>query len=210
MSYGDLRREYERAALDEASVVADPFEQFRRWFDEAVRLELALPNTMVLATADPQGKASVRAVLMKGFDAQGFVFYTDYESRKAQELETNPWASALFFWEPLERQVRIEGPVTRTSSTESDAYYASRPLGSRLGAWASPQSRVIPDRAALERRLQEAHLRHGDSPPRPEGWGGYRIQPASFEFWQGRPDRLHDRLVYRARAGGWTIERLGP
>jgi pyridoxamine 5'-phosphate oxidase len=209
MSFADIRREYTRAALDEKTVARSPFEQFDAWFREALHLPLA--NTFALATADGTGRPSVRAVLLKGFDQRGFVFYTSYRSRKGRELDQNPYAGMLFWWEPLERQIRIEGRVERITAQESDAYFASRPLGSRLGAWASPQSETLPDRTKLEQRLAEAIGQHGEQPPRPPHWGGLRLVPAWFEFWQGRADRLHDRIAYRPdAAGGWVIERLAP
>jgi pyridoxamine 5'-phosphate oxidase len=211
MSFADIRREYTLARLDEQSVARDPFEQFDAWFSHALEAKVPLANTMALATADRSGRPSVRAVLLKGFDARGFVFYTSYRSRKAQELEQNPAASALFWWEPLERQVRIEGRVKKISTRDSDEYFATRPLGSRLAAWASPQSEELPDRAALEARLDKAAKRHGDQPPRPADWGGLCLVPDSFEFWQGRENRLHDRISYRRSDGdGWNIRRLAP
>ncbi len=211
MSFADIRREYTHATLDERSVARAPLAQFETWYGEALHAGIPLANSFALATADASGRPSVRAVLLKGYDERGFVFYTDYHSRKGRELTENPQASALFWWEPLERQVRIEGRVERIAAHESDAYYASRPLGSRLGAWASPQSEVLPDRDALERRLAEATRLHGEHPPRPPQWGGLRLVAEYFEFWQGRMDRLHDRVVYRReRSGEWRIERLAP
>jgi len=211
MSLSEIRREYTRSALDEATVSRDPFVQFQTWFSEVLHAGVPLGNTFSLATADAVGRPSVRAVLLKGFDQHGFVFYTNYGSRKGRELAENPHAAMLFWWEPLERQIRIEGRSELLSDKESDLYFASRPLGSQLGAWASPQSEVLPDRAALEQRLAEATRLQGDAPRRPPDWGGIRVVPSLFEFWQGRPDRLHDRLAYRQDSTGrWIIERLAP
>ncbi len=198
--------------LSEADLAPDPFAQFQAWFDTALAAGLPEPNAMTLATATPDGRPSARMVLIKGVDSRGFVFYTNYESRKGRELEANPWAALVFYWPELERQIRIEGRVERVAAEESDAYFASRPLGSRLGAWASPQSQVIPGRDVLEARLRdlEARFASGDV-PRPPHWGGYRVVPEAVEFWQGRPSRLHDRLRYTRQADGrWAIERLAP
>ncbi|ARP87701.1 pyridoxamine 5'-phosphate oxidase [Bordetella genomosp. 9] len=212
MSLADLRQSYEKNVLLESDAAASPFDQFAVWFDEALAAQVPEPNAMTLATVDAQGRPSARIVLVKGADARGFVFYTNYESRKGQDLAANPRASLLFFWQPLERQIRIEGTVEKTTAEESDAYFHSRPLGSRLGAWASRQSRPV-SREALEAALRECEQRYGDTPPRPAHWGGYRLVPDRFEFWQGRPSRLHDRLVYEpdaAAASGWRIVRLSP
>jgi pyridoxamine 5'-phosphate oxidase len=210
MSFADLRREYARATLDEASVAHDPFQQFDTWFSQAVQAGVPLANTMALATADARGQPSVRAVLLKGVDPRGFVFYTNYRSRKAAELLANPAASALFWWEPLERQVRIDGAVEQVRASESDAYFQSRPLGSRLAACASPQSTVVRGREELESLYENAARQYGNEPPRPAEWGGFRLIPHAFEFWQGRENRLHDRLVYRPAPSGWVISRLAP
>ena len=210
MSIADLRQEYENAELLESDAAVDPFKQFARWFDDALRAELPLPNAMTLATADANGRPSARVVLLKGVDAEGFVFYTNYESRKARELAVNPYASLVFLWTPMERQVRIEGTVEKVSDQESDEYFDSRPLGSRLGAWASPQSRPLPNRLTLASKVAAIMLRYGTAPPRPPHWGGYRVRPDAIEFWQGRPDRLHDRLRYVKQDTGWRIERLAP
>jgi pyridoxamine 5'-phosphate oxidase len=210
MDLAALRQDYMRAGLHEKDLDADPFSQFGSWFDGALRSGIALPNAMTLATATKTGRPSARTVLLKGFDARGFVFYTHYRSRKGRELEKNPRAMLLFRWEELERQVGIEGLVRRVSAAESDQYFASRPLGSRLSAIISPQSEVVASREALEARLEEAAKRWRDAPPRPLAWGGYRLAPERFEFWQGRKDRLHDRLCYRKAAGAWKIERLAP
>ncbi len=210
MDLAALRQEYMRAGLHEKDLDADPLAQFGAWFDEALRSGVALPNAMTLATATKKGRPSARTVLLKGFDARGFVFYTHYRSRKGRDLEENPRAMLLFCWEELERQVGIEGTVTRVSAAESDEYFAARPLGSRLSASISPQSEVVANREALEIKLEEASKRWRNAPPRPEEWGGYRLAPEQFEFWQGRKDRLHDRLCYRKAAGAWKIERLAP
>lgn len=211
-SVADLRREYTLAGLLEQDVDPDPFVQFQRWFDAARAAEVPEPNGMTLATADAQGRPAARTVLLKGFDVRGFVFYTNYESRKAQDLAANPQAALLFWWEPLQRQVRIEGRVARIAEAESDAYFGSRPRGSQLGAWASPQSQVIAARPVLEQRLAEAEAAYGTQPvPRPPHWGGFRVVPTALEFWQGRRSRLHDRLLYTRTADGhWRIERLAP
>jgi pyridoxamine 5'-phosphate oxidase len=207
----DLRKEYTRAGLAESDVAADPIEQFRRWFDAALDAGLHEPNAMTVATATRDGSPSARVVLLKGFDSRGFVFYTNYEGRKGRELEENPRAALLFYWGELERQVRIEGTVSRVSEEESDAYYASRPRGSRLGAWASEQSRTVEGRGVLEDRLGDLEAEYeGREVPRPPFWGGYRVWPEVVEFWQGRENRVHDRIVYRRQGGGWEIERLQP
>ena len=210
MDLAALRQEYMRAGLHERDLEGDPLRQFRAWFEEALRSGIALPNAMTLATATKKARPSARIVLLKGFDARGFVFYTHYRSRKGRELEENPRAMLLFCWEELERQIGIEGNVERVSAAESNEYFASRPLGSRLSATVSPQSGVVESRESLEAGLEEASRRWGDSPPRPKDWGGYRLAPERFEFWQGRKDRLHDRLCYRKAGDGWKIERLAP
>src|SRR5262245_46885273 len=210
-SIADLRREYARARLDEKDVSRDPFAEFARWFAEAQAADAAEVNAMVLATATPAGRPSVRVVLLKGFDERGFVFFTDYRSRKAEELVANPRAALGFHWTELERQIRIEGTVTRTSLEESESYYRTRPIGSRLGAWASYQSRPIGSREDLEADLREVERRFsGADVPLPPHWGGFRVSPESFEFWQGRESRLHDRIRYLRERERWKIERLSP
>ncbi|CAG9178109.1 pyridoxamine 5'-phosphate oxidase [Cupriavidus respiraculi] len=207
----DLRRSYVLGSLNEADVAADPITQFERWFDEALNAKLPEPNAMTLATVDAAGQPSARIVLLKGIDASGFTFFTNYESRKGADIAANPRAALLFHWVQLERQARIEGVVEKVSDAESDAYYASRPLGSRLGAWASEQSREVANRAVLEQREAQFREKFGEAPPRPAHWGGYRVVPTWIEFWQGRPSRLHDRIGYRREAdGNWRIVRLSP
>ena len=211
MNIADLRQEYMKASLDEHDVAPDPIVQFHKWFDEAAQAQTPLVNAMTLATAGPGGRPSARIVLLKGADERGFVFYTDYESRKGRELAAHPHAALLFYWVELEREVRIEGRVETTTAEESDAYFASRPLGSRHAAHASMQSAVVPDRRFLEARFTAAARDYGENPPRPARWGGYRVLPEEIEFWQGRANRLHDRVRYRrVEHGAWRIERLSP
>jgi pyridoxamine 5'-phosphate oxidase len=211
----DLRRNYARASLDEGDVHADPVVQFRRWFQDAKDARVLEPNAVILATAGADGAPDARTVLLKGADARGFSFYTDYRSAKARELDANPRAALVFWWAELERQVRVTGRAERVSREESAAYYATRPRGSQMGAWTSRQSSVLPDRAALERDFAatEARFADGGPVPLPDHWGGYRVVPDALEFWQGRPSRLHDRIRYRradSAPGGWARERLSP
>jgi pyridoxamine 5'-phosphate oxidase len=206
-----MRKSYEQAALDESHVLPKPIDQFHHWFDEAVRSQLLEPNAMTVATASATGRPSTRVLLLKGADEQGLVWFTNYESRKGQELAANPFAAMQFFWPELERVVRIEGRVVRVPDAESDAYYRSRPLGSRIGAWASPQSQVLASRGLLESAWQAQQASLGDDPPRPAHWGGYRLVPDHWEFWQGRSSRLHDRITFDLQPdGNWQVQRLAP
>jgi pyridoxamine 5'-phosphate oxidase len=211
MDIAHLRQEYMRERLDESDVAADPIAQFRAWFDEAARAELPMFNALTLATATIDGRPSARIVLLKSFDESGFVFFSHYESRKGSELAANPRAALLAYWIELEREVRIEGSVAKTPSAQSDDYFASRPSGSRIAAAASVQSSIVSNRQALEAAYSRALERFGEAPPRPQGWGGYRVIPDAIEFWQGRENRLHDRLLYRKTPNGvWEIVRLAP
>jgi pyridoxamine 5'-phosphate oxidase len=212
MAKANLRTEYQLSTLEEDDAGSDPHALFQRWFEDAVQAGGRDPNAMSLATVDPAGRPSVRIVLCKEFDPRGFVFFTNYASKKGRELAGNPHACLLFFWAQLERQVRICGRVDPVAGAESDAYFAERPIEARLGAWASPQSEAIAGRAALDERLAQARQRFaGDpAPPRPPNWGGYRLVPDSLEFWQGRPSRLHDRLLFTRAAGQWARVRLAP
>ena len=211
MSIADLRRDYSHATLSEHDVDPDPIRQFERWFQQTLTAEVPEPNAMSLATVGKDGKPSLRIVLLKDVDARGFTWYTNYESRKGEDLLANPQAALTFHWIPLERQVRIEGRVEKVDAAESDAYFNIRPIKSRLGAIASAQSRPIESRELLEKQFADAEAQHGDHPPRPAHWGGYRLVPEWIEFWQGRRSRLHDRIVYTRQPNGqWSRQRLQP
>ena len=206
----ELRRDYSLQELSESSVAADPFVQFGNWFEEYRNSGPLEPNAFVLSTVDANGTPSSRVVLLKGFDPSGLVFFTNYESKKARDLDANPNAALNFFWPELERQVRVSGVAEKTSVEESEAYFESRPMASRIGAWASKQSGILSERKELEERVNEIKDRFGDQVPCPPFWGGYRIVPTSFEFWQGRPSRLHDRICYEKSDLGWRVFRLYP
>ncbi|MBE7941727.1 MULTISPECIES: pyridoxamine 5'-phosphate oxidase [Ramlibacter] len=206
----DLRKSYEKAELSEEASAADPMKQFAQWLDEAIAAELPEPNAMTVATVGSDLRPSTRVVLIKGFDERGIVWYTNYDSRKGQELAGNPFAALQFHWVELERVVRIEGRVEKTSAAESDAYFASRPLDSRIGAWASPQSQVISGRGVLVANAARYSAQFMLNPPRPPHWGGFRLVPERWEFWQGRKSRLHDRLRYAREGDAWRRERLAP
>ncbi|GGO68055.1 pyridoxamine 5'-phosphate oxidase [Nonomuraea cavernae] len=209
-SLAGLRRTYEGQPLLESGMAADPITQFTVWFEEALAAGLPEPNAMVLATASAQGLPSARTVLLKGYDERGFVFYTNYASRKGRDLAANPYASLLFPWHPIRRQVRVEGSVETLAREESADYYHSRPYGSRIGAWASRQSEVVSSREELDSRYEELAARWPEEPPVPDFWGGFRVVPSELEFWQGQLDRMHDRLRYRRADSGWILERLAP
>lgn len=211
VSLADLRLNYTQAGLTEAEVADHPFVQFQQWLQQAIAAELPEPNAMMLSTVSDQGHPVGRMVLLKALDDEGFVFFTNYESAKGQQLTNHPWAALVFWWASLERQVRVEGRVEKITAAESDAYFQSRPRASQLGAWASPQSQIIGDRQVLDQHLAELENQYADQPiPRPEHWGGLRVIPHTIEFWQGRPSRLHDRLQFSLVAGQWQLVRLAP
>ncbi len=209
-SIADIRKDYKMQSLDEKDSAANPFAQFDKWWEEATNSNIDEVNAMTLATATKSGMPSARIVLLKGYDESGFVFFTHYSSAKGNELAENPHAALIFFWKELERQVRIEGVVEKISSEKSDKYFASRPVGSRIGAWASPQSNTIAGRNVLEENEKKFSQQFGNDIPRPETWGGYIVKPTKIEFWQGRSNRLHDRLQYSLHDGNWKMERLAP
>lgn len=211
-SVATLRKDYTKQGLREIDLNSDPVQQFKKWLEQAIEAQLPEPNAMTISTATTDGKPAARMVLLKDFDDRGFVFYTNYESHKGQQLTQNPQAALVFWWAELERQVRIEGQVTQVSSQESDEYFHSRPINSQLGAWVSNQSQEVACREVLEQRLAELQAKYAQQTiPRPAHWGGYRVIPSEIEFWQGRPSRLHDRLLYRRQNdGSWLIKRLSP
>jgi pyridoxamine 5'-phosphate oxidase len=211
-SIAEIRKEYSRATLDQTEVNKNPIVQFEKWFDEAIKSKALEPNAMTLSTISDAGKPSARIVLLKGVESNRFLFYTNYQSQKGKELDANPACALTFFWPELERQVRIEGVCTRVDEATSDTYFKSRPRGSQLGAWASPQSTLIKNRELLEARVKELEKRFEGKEilPKPKQWGGYAVEPLEIEFWQGRPSRLHDRIVYYKTDGNWTIHRLAP
>ena len=207
----DIRRDYSLHSLNESDVASNPVQQFTKWWNDALASEILEVNAMTLATSTKSGKPSARIVLLKGFDEKGFVFFTNYESNKGKALAENPNAALIFFWKEIERQIRIEGVVEKISAAESDAYFFSRPEGSRIGAWASPQSKIIESRSLLEENVQQFSNRFKNSIPRPPHWGGYRVMPELIEFWQGRSNRLHDRIQYtKTVSGSWKVDRLAP
>jgi pyridoxamine 5'-phosphate oxidase len=209
-SIADIRRDYSLHTLNENDVAPNPIVQFTKWWNDAMESQVIEVNAMTLATCDKDGKPSARIVLLKGFDERGFIFFTNYESRKAKNLAENPKAALIFFWKEIERQIRIEGTVEKVSAQESDAYFFSRPEGSRIGAWASPQSKIITGRNMLEENVQKYKEEFKNSIPRPPHWGGYRVMPELIEFWQGRSNRLHDRIQYTKTGGSWKVDRLAP
>ena len=209
-SLADIRKDYILQTLQEEDVATDPIEQFNKWWDESIKSEIIEANAMTLATANTAGIPSARTVLLKAFSTEGFIFFTNYESQKGEDLAANPNAALLFFWKEMERQVRIEGKVEKISEEESDAYFNSRPLGSRIGAWASPQSKVINDRTVIEDNVQKFTEEFGEKIPRPPHWGGYLLVPVKMEFWQGRSSRLHDRILFTREDNSWKISRLAP
>ncbi len=211
IAIADIRRDYKLQSLNETDVATNPIDQFTSWWDEAIASNIDEVNAMILATATPSGKPSARIVLLKGYNENGFTFFTNYNSHKGKEIEANPYASLVFFWKELERQIRIEGFIEKTSAAESDAYFNSRPIGSKIGAWSSPQSSVISNRRILEENEQTYKATFGNNVTRPPHWGGYILKPNLIEFWQGRSSRLHDRLQYTLQHNGsWLIERLAP